>query len=230
MLQVNDLHVYYGSYHILKGITFSMEDGEVFSVIGPNGSGKTTLIKAIMGFVKSKGSIKFKGIELTRLQPWMRIKAGISIVPEGRRLFPYLTVKENLIMGALSKRGYQDVLQEVFDLFPILEERQSQLASTLSGGEQQMLAIGRALMSKPKLLLIDEVSLGLMPAMVNKLFDTLKRLNETGVSILCVEQNAKKALEIAHRGCMIELGKIVLYDVAEKLRENPIIKRAYLGA
>lgn len=229
MLQVQDIHAYYGSYHVLKGVSLTVNEGEIVTLVGPNGAGKTTLIKVLMGFLKCSGSIKFIDHELATQPPWVRVKMGISVIPEGRRLFPHLTVYENLRMGAFLRNDVEKYMQTVFELFPVLQGRLKQRAGTLSGGEQQMLAIARALMTRPKLLLMDEPSLGLQPTLVDRVFETIKKLKEMGVTMLLVEQNVIKALEVADRGYLMELGRIILHDTAQDLQTNPIIKKTYLG-
>lgn len=231
MLEVQDVHAYYGSYHVLKGVSLTVNKGEIATIIGPNGAGKTTLIKVLMGFLKCSGSIKFIDHELATQPPWVRVKMGISVIPEGRRLFPHLTVYENLRMGAFLRNDaeIEKDMQTVFELFSVLQGRLKQRAGTLSGGEQQMLAIARALMTRPKLVLMDEPSLGLQPTLVDRVFETIKKLEELGVTILLVEQNVMKALEVADRGYLMELGRIVLQGTAQDLRTHPDIKKTYLG-
>lgn len=231
MLEVRDVHAYYGSYHVLKGIFLTIAEGEVVTIIGPNGAGKTTFIKVLMGFLKCDGSIRFMGHELTHEPPWTRVRLGIGLVPEGRRLFPNLTVYENLRMGAFlrDEEEMQKDMQTIFDLFPLLRERLKQRAATLSGGQQQILAIARALMTRPKLLLMDEPSLGLQPSLVDMVFEAITKLKGLGVTTLLVEQNVAKALEVADRGYLMELGRIVMSDKTDKLRTNPIIRHTYLG-
>ena len=233
MLEIKDLFVSYGMMEVLHGISLKVDDRELVSVIGPNGAGKSTLIKTVMGLVKpTGGQILYNGQDITRLPAHKRAALGIGYVPEGRRVFAKLTVEENLRMGAYELKDKKLIAQnmaKVYDIFPRLGERKGQLASTMSGGEQQMLAISRALMLSPKMLLIDEVSMGLMPIMVNTCFDVIKRLNEQGITILVVEQNANKALKVAHRGYVLETGNIVLSDTAENLRKDDTVQRAYLG-
>ena len=210
-----------------------MEDKELVSVIGPNGAGKSTLIKTVMGLVKpTSGQILYNGQDITNLPAHKRAGLGIGYVPEGRRVFAKLTVEENLRMGAYElkdKKKIAENMDRVYEIFPRLGERKNQLASTMSGGEQQMLAISRALMLSPQMLLIDEVSMGLMPIMVNTCFDVIQKLNGQGITILVVEQNANKALKVAHRGYVLETGNIVLSDTAENLRKDDTVQRAYLG-
>ena len=233
MLQVQDLFVSYGMMEVLHGIDIRVENGELISVIGSNGAGKTTLIKTIMGLVKPKsGKILYDGQDITNLPAHKRAGLGIGYVPEGRHVFGRLTVEENLTIGAYSssdKEKLKKNIDMVYEIFPRLAERKGQLASTMSGGEQQMLAIGRALTLSPRLLLIDEVSMGLMPIMVNTCFKVIHDLNQRGITVLVVEQNANKALKVADRGYVLETGKIVLTDTAENLRGNDVVQKAYLG-
>ena len=218
---------------VLHGISLKVEDRELVSVIGPNGAGKSTLIKTVMGLVKpTSGQVLYNGQDITRLPAYKRSGLGIGYVPEGRRVFAKLTVEENLRMGAYElkdKKKIAENMAKVYEIFPRLGERKGQLASTMSGGEQQMLAISRALMLSPKMLLIDEVSMGLMPIMVNTCFDVIKKLNDQGITILVVEQNANKALKVANRGYVLETGNIVLSDTAENLRKDDTVQKAYLG-
>ena len=233
MLEIKDLFVSYGMMEVLHGISLKVEDRELVSVIGPNGAGKSTLIKTVMGLVKpTSGQILYNGQDITHLPAHKRAGLGIGYVPEGRRVFAKLTVEENLRMGAYElkdKKKIAENMARVYEIFPRLGERKNQLASTMSGGEQQMLAIGRALMLSPRMLLIDEVSMGLMPIMVNTCFDVIKKLNDQGITILVVEQNANKALKVADRGYVLETGDIVLSDTAENLRKDDTVQRAYLG-
>ena len=233
MLEIKDLFVSYGMMEVLHGISLKVEDRELVSVIGPNGAGKSTLIKTVMGLVKpTSGTVLYNGQDITRLPAHKRAGLGIGYVPEGRRVFAKLTVAENLRMGAYELKDKKKIAQNmerVFEIFPRLGERKDQLASTMSGGEQQMLAISRALMLSPRMLLIDEVSMGLMPIMVNTCFDVIKKLNEQGITILVVEQNANKALKVADRGYVLETGNIVLSDTAENLRRDDTVQKAYLG-
>ena len=233
MLEIKNLFVSYGMMEVLHGISLKVEDKELVSVIGPNGAGKSTLIKTVMGLVKpTSGQILYNGQDITHLPAHKRAGLGIGYVPEGRRVFAKLTVEENLRMGAYElkdKKKIADNIAKVYEIFPRLGERKNQLASTMSGGEQQMLAISRALMLSPQMLLIDEVSMGLMPIMVNTCFDVIKKLNDGGITILVVEQNANKALKVAHRGYVLETGNIVLSDTAENLRKDDTVQRAYLG-
>ena len=233
MLEIKDLFVSYGMMEVLHGISLKVEDRELVSVIGPNGAGKSTLIKTVMGLVKpTSGQILYNGQDITHLPAHKRAGLGIGYVPEGRRVFAKLTVEENLRMGAYElkeKKKIAENMARVYEIFPRLGERKNQLASTMSGGEQQMLALSRALMLSPRMLLIDEVSMGLMPIMVNTCFDVIKKLNDQGITILVVEQNANKALKVADRGSVLETGDIVLSDTAENLRKDDTVQRAYLG-
>lgn len=233
MLKIIDLEVAYGQMEVLKKINLEVKKGELVSVIGPNGAGKTTLIKTVMGLKEAKaGQILLEGRDILGMPAWKRAEMGVGYVPEGRRVFGNLTVEENLRVGCYrlpdAKRIIPNI-KKVYDMFPRLEERRSQLARTMSGGEQQMLAIGRALVLEPRLLLIDEVSMGLMPIMVKTCFKIIKELNNQGITVMVVEQNANKALKIAHRGYVLETGNIVLEDTAENLRMNDIVQKAYLG-
>jgi branched-chain amino acid transport system ATP-binding protein len=227
------MEVSYGEFLALRGITFTVREGELVTIIGANGAGKSTILRAVMGLVKCrKGEIFFKGENITLSPPHHRARLGISLVPEGRRIFPDLTVAENLIMGAYiqeDRKAIPSRMEEAFGLFPVLKERQNQVGKTLSGGEQQMLAIARALMSGPRVILMDEVSLGLMPIYVEETFKVIQNLHRQGVTILLVEQNARKALAAADRGYVLETGEIVLSDQAEKMALNPQVKKAYLG-
>ena len=233
MLEIKNLFVSYGMMEVLHGISLKVEDKELVSVIGPNGAGKSTLIKTVMGLVKpTSGQILYNGQDITHLPAHKRAGLGIGYVPEGRRVFAKLTVEENLRMGAYElkdKKKIADNIAKVYEIFPRLGERKDQLASTMSGGEQQMLAIGRALMLSPRMLLIDEVSMGLMPIMVNTCFDVIKKLNDQGITILVVEQNANKALKVAHRGYVLETGNIIISDTAENMRKDDTVQKAYLG-
>ena len=233
MLEIKDLFVSYGMMEVLHGVSVNVQDDELVSIIGPNGAGKTTLIKTIMGLVKpTSGSIIYDGQDITKMPAHKRAAMGIGYVPEGRRVFGKLTVQENLEMGAYELKDRTQIknnIDMVYDIFPRLGERAKQLASTMSGGEQQMLAIGRALMLNPEMLLIDEVSMGLMPIMVNTCFEVIKKLNDDGITVLVVEQNANKALKIADRGYVLETGNIIISDTAENMRNNDTVKKAYLG-
>ena len=233
MLEIKDLYVSYGMMEVLHGVSVKVEDKELVSIIGPNGAGKTTLIKTVMGLVKpTSGSIIYDGQDITHVPAHKRAGMGIGYVPEGRRVFGKLTVDENLRMGAYELKDKAQIAQNiemVYGIFPRLGERSRQLASTMSGGEQQMLAIARALMLNPKMLLIDEVSMGLMPIMVNTCFDVIKQLNDEGITVLVVEQNANKALKIADRGYVLETGNIIISDTAENMRKDDTVQKAYLG-
>ena len=231
MLEVTNLNVYYDNIRALKDVSFSVEEGEIMTLIGANGAGKTTTLLTLSGLKRAQsGTIRFLGKDITKTTPQSRVAMGISQSPEGRRVFSGLTVLENLEMGAyLRKDDFSGDMEKVFTYFPRLKERKKQTAGTLSGGEQQMLAISRALMLSPQMLLIDEVSMGLMPIMVNTCFDVIQKLNGQGITILVVEQNANKALKVAHRGYVLETGNIVLSDTAENLRKDDTVQRAYLG-
>ncbi|MGB9663209.1 MAG: ABC transporter ATP-binding protein [Moorellaceae bacterium] len=233
MLALKDVHVYYGAIHALKGITLEVEEGEIVTLIGANGAGKSTTLRAISGLVRpQKGEITYQGHLLNRLSPQEVVKMGISHVPEGRRIFPNLTVMENLELGAYlnrDRRKVQAALAEVWRRFPVLQERQKQLAGTLSGGEQQMLAIGRALMTRPRLLLLDEPSMGLAPLLVKEIFTIIQEINRSGTTVLLVEQNAHMALQVAHRGYVLETGRIVLAGPASELAGSEEVRKAYLG-
>jgi len=233
MLEVRDIEVAYGEILALKGISFTVKEGELVTIIGANGAGKTTILRAVMGLGRCrKGAILFQGQDITHAPPHSRARLGISSVPEGRRIFPDLTVAENLLMGAYTEGDRKNIsasLEEAFKLFPILRERQNQVGKTLSGGEQQMLAIARALMARPRVMLMDEVSLGLMPIYVDETFRVIEDLHRRGVTILLVEQNARKALAAADRGYVLETGEIVLSGPSRDLATNPQVKKAYLG-
>jgi branched-chain amino acid transport system ATP-binding protein len=232
VLKVEDINVYYGSIHAIKGVSFEVNDGEIVSLIGANGAGKSTILKTVSGLLRSKtGSITFKDESVSNCAPNCIVKKGIAHVPEGRRIFLKLTVEENLEMGAYTRKMSEtpEGIADVYNRFPRLKERRKQIAGTLSGGEQQMLAIGRALMSKPPLMMLDEPSMGLAPLLVEQVFDIIKELNSGGTTILLVEQNAAMALSIAHRGYVLETGRIVLSAPAHELLENDAVRRAYLG-
>lgn len=233
LLEVKDLNVYYEAIHALQGISFHVDKGEIVTLIGANGAGKSTTLNTISGLVRARsGSIRFKGQEITTTTPYEIVSRGIVQVPEGRRIFAPLTVQENLDMGAFSRKDQTIIKQNlewVFKSFPRLKERLNQYGGTLSGGEQQMLAIGRGLMADPELLLLDEPSMGLAPILVEEIFEIIQGINQRGVSILLVEQNAQMALSIANRGYVLETGRIVLEGSAKELRENPQVKVAYLG-
>jgi branched-chain amino acid transport system ATP-binding protein len=232
MLEVEDLHVYYGEIHALKGVTLGVGEGEIVALLGNNGAGKTTTLKTLSGLLPARGgSVRLEGETLLGVPPHAIVLRGIAHVPEGRRIFNRLTVLENLEMGAYARAdaGIGQDLERVFVLFPRLKERRAQIAGTLSGGEQQMLAIGRALMAAPRILLLDEPSMGLAPVLVEQIFETIRDINGQGTTILLVEQNAAMALSIAHRGYVLETGAIVLSGTAADLQENPEVRRAYLG-
>jgi len=231
MLDVKDLNVYYGKIHAIKNISLTVEEGEV-SLIGANGAGKTSLLTAIMGQIPSTGQISFEGQAVHGNGTMEIVRNGMTMVPEGRRVFPRTSVMDNLLLGAYSRKDKENIkgdLNKIFEMFPRLLERKNQLAGTLSGGEQQMLAMGRALMSRPRLLLLDEPSMGLSPRLVDQVFDTIVSINKSGTTIMLVEQNANQALRVAKRGYVIETGEIVLSDDADKLLSNPQVKEAYLG-
>ena len=232
MLEVRDLHVYYGEIHALKGISFTVRQGEIVTLLGNNGAGKTTTLRTLSGLLAARGGdVQLEGVSLLGTAPHDIVRKGITHVPEGRRIFNRLTVVENLEMGAYT-RGDAAIGQDmdhVFTVFPRLKERRSQVAGTLSGGEQQMLAIGRALMAKPRLLLLDEPSMGLAPVLVEQIFETVLTINRQGVTILLVEQNAAMALSIAERGYVLETGRLALEGRARELADNPEVRRAYLG-
>ena len=233
LLEVRDLEVNYGVIKALKGISFNVQEGEIISLIGANGAGKTTTLQTVSGILPvTAGSIYFNGTDITRMPAHKIVQMGISQVPEGRRVFSQLSVLENLKMGAFirkDKAGIEEDLQNIYKRFPRLEERKNQLAGTLSGGEQQMLAMGRALMSKPKIVLMDEPSMGLSPLLVSEIFEIIKSINESGTTVLLVEQNAKKALSISDRAYVLETGNIALTGKAGDLINNDTIKKAYLG-
>ena len=232
MLDVKDLNVYYGKIHAIKNISLTVEEGELVSLIGANGAGKTSLLTAIMGQIPSTGQISFEGQAVHGNGTMEIVRNGMTMVPEGRRVFPRTSVMDNLLLGAYSRKDKENIkgdLNKIFEMFPRLLERKNQLAGTLSGGEQQMLAMGRALMSRPILLLLDEPSMGLSPRLVDQVFDTIVSINKSGTTIMLVEQNANQALRVAKRGYVIETGEIVLSDDADKLLSNPQVKEAYLG-
>ena len=232
MLKIKNLNVYYGAIHALKSINIEIREGEIVTLIGSNGAGKTSTLKAISGIIPCKsGTIEFEGKDITNVQPHKLVYAGIGHVPEGRRIFSELTVMENLELGAYTRRDKEikSDFEKVFEKFPRLKERRKQDAGTLSGGEQQMLAIGRALMSRPKLLLLDEPSMGLAPIIVRQIFSTIKEINKSGTTILLVEQNANMALSIADRAYVIETGQIVNSGLAKDIKQNEDVKKAYLG-
>ncbi len=233
MLELKDVHTYYGNIHALKGISLTVDKGEIVTLIGSNGAGKSTTLRTIQGINRPRsGSILLEGEALDKLPPHEIAERGVAQSPEGRMIFPRMTVMENLEMGAYARKdktGFQDDLDHVFELFPRLKERIGQKGGTLSGGEQQMLAMGRALMARPKILLLDEPSMGLAPVLVELIFDTIKTLNKQGTTILLVEQNASMALSIANRGYVLQTGEIVLTDHANKLKDNEMVRKTYLG-
>jgi branched-chain amino acid transport system ATP-binding protein len=232
LLEIAGLNVYYGAIHALQGVSLSVEPGEIVTLIGANGAGKSTTLRTISGLLRPReGSILFEGEELTRLPPERIVRRGICQVPEGRRVFANLTVRENLEMGAYTRRDpeVKGDIERVLETFPRLRERITQPAGTLSGGEQQMLAIGRALMGRPRLLLLDEPSLGLAPFMVQEIFRIIQEINQQGTTLLLVEQNAHKALSVAARGYVLETGRVVLSDSGAALLQNPEVRKAYLG-
>jgi branched-chain amino acid transport system ATP-binding protein len=233
MLEVENIHSYYGNIHALKGVSLTVDKGEIVTLIGGNGAGKTTTLRSITGIMKAReGFVRLEGEDLAPFRAHEIVYKGIAMVPEGRRIFARLSVAENLEMGAYSRSNKQEIasdLERVYSLFPRLRERRGQVAGTLSGGEQQMLATGRALMARPRLLLMDEPSMGLAPVLVELIFDTIKRINEEGTTVLLVEQNALMALSIANRAYVLQTGEIVLHDKAENLQTNEMIQKAYLG-
>lgn len=235
LLEVSNLNVYYGNIHALKGVGLHVNEGEIVSLIGANGAGKTTTLQTISGLIPSSaGSVTFNGKDITKEKAHNIVKLGIAQVPEGRRVFANLTVSDNVKLGSYTIKDSAENLKKdrknFYDVFPRMRERKRQIAGTLSGGEQQMLAMGRALMSRPKLLILDEPSMGLSPLFVKEIFNTIKKLNEQGTTILLVEQNAKMALAISDRAYVLETGRISLEGEAKKLAENPRVKQAYLGA
>ncbi len=232
LLSVNDINVFYGAIHAIKGISFEVYDGEIVTLIGANGAGKSTSLNTVSGLLRSKtGSIEFAGKDISRIAPHKLVKMGLSQVPEGRRVFAQMTVQENLEMGAFTadKGSVATSLDKVYELFPRLKERYKQIAGTLSGGEQQMLAMGRALMSKPKLMMLDEPSMGLAPILVEQIFEIIQNLHAAGTTILLVEQNAQMALSVADRAYVLETGKITLSGDAQDLMNDDNVRKAYLG-
>jgi branched-chain amino acid transport system ATP-binding protein len=232
LLEVDDIHTYYGNIHALKGVSLSVEQGEVVTLIGGNGAGKTTTLNTISGILRPRtGAVRLDGQDLETVAPHKIVGLGVVQVPEGRRTFSRLTVEENLKMGGytVSKQDVDEGVTRAYEMFPRLKERRSQVAGTLSGGEQQMLAMGRALMSKPKVLLLDEPSMGLAPVLVDAIFDTIRKLHADGTTILLIEQNARMALQVADRGYVIESGGILLTDTAANLRDNEEVQNSYLG-
>lgn len=233
MLKIENLQIHYGGIHALRGVSLDVPDGQIISLIGANGAGKSTTLKAIMSLIqKTDGLVAFDGTDITRMQTRDIVREGVVLCPEGRRVFPDLTIAENLTMGAYLRKDKEGIAKDtkwVYDLFPRLFERKWQLAGTLSGGEQQMLAVGRSLMSKPKLLMMDEPSLGLAPIIIKNIFEIIKEINKSGVNILLIEQNAKAALEISDFGYVMETGMIVLSGPGKELLHNDQVRKAYLG-
>jgi branched-chain amino acid transport system ATP-binding protein len=233
LLEVDSIHTFYGSIEALKGVSLTVEDGEVVTLIGSNGAGKSTTLRSISGLTPARrGRIAFAGQEITRVQAHEIVSHGIALAPEGRHCFPRMTVRENLDLGAHHRRGASvgDDLARVYELFPRLQEREKQKAGTMSGGEQQMLAIGRALMARPRLLMLDEPSMGIAPILVQRIYETIAEINRRGVAILLVEQNANYALDVSKRGYVLETGRVVLANASTELRDDPEVQRAYLGA
>ena len=233
ILELHDVHIYYGAIHAVKGISLEVQQGEIVSLIGANGAGKSTTLRAVNGLNRPRqGSIRFQGNEITGASPHSIVKSGIAQSPEGRRLFPRMSVTENLEMGAFQRKDRENFAEDmtrVFDLFPRLQERRTQKAGTMSGGEQQMCAIGRALMARPKLLLLDEPSMGLAPIFVERIFETIVEVNKQGTPVLLVEQNALMALDVANRGYVMETGRIALEGPASELKTNEQVRKTYLG-
>ncbi|MBS6216921.1 MAG: ABC transporter ATP-binding protein [Clostridiales bacterium] len=232
MLKVENINVYYGAIHAIKNVSFEVNDGEIVTLIGANGAGKSTTLQTVSGLLHSHaGSIEFMGKSLAGIPPHKVVSLGLAHVPEGRRVFLQMSVEENLEMGAYTRPGSEiaDGISDIYQRFPRLKERRKQVAGTLSGGEQQMLAMGRAMMSKPRLLMLDEPSMGLAPILVEQIFDIIQELNRAGTTILLVEQNAQMALSIAHRGYVLETGKIVATGTGAQLLEDEAVKKAYLG-
>ncbi len=232
MLRVSDIHVYYDAIHALKGASFSVERGELVTLLGANGAGKTTTLKTLSGLLRPQsGAVELEGDSLETIAPHEIVRRGVAHVPEGRKIFPRFTVLENLQIGGYTraKGALGPELEFVFEMFPRLQERQKQYGGTLSGGEQQMLAIGRALMAKPKLLLLDEPSMGLAPKIVEQILETIRSINKAGVTVLLVEQNAAMALAISHRGYVLETGSVILEGSASELAGNDLVRQAYLG-
>jgi branched-chain amino acid transport system ATP-binding protein len=233
MLEVQDIHTYYGNIHAIKGISLTVDQGEIVTLIGGNGAGKTTTLRTISGLHKPRqGSVILEGEDLAKYKAHEIVQKRVAMVPEGRGIFARLSVEENLDLGAYTRTDQKEIgedLERVFSLFPRLKERRKQVAGTLSGGEQQMLAIGRALMARPRLMLLDEPSMGLAPILVEGIFETIQSINKEGTTILLVEQNALMALSIAHRGYVLQTGKIVLQDSAANLQKNEMVQKAYLG-
>jgi branched-chain amino acid transport system ATP-binding protein len=234
MLELKEVHTYYGNIHALKGISMTVAKGEIVTMIGSNGAGKSTTLRTIQGILRpKKGTILLEGEALEKLPPHKIVERGVSQSPEGRLIFPRMSVQENLEMGAYTRKdkaGIEQDFEWVFKLFPRLKERINQKGGTLSGGEQQMLAIGRAMMVHPRIMLLDEPSMGLAPILVEQIFETIVELNKQGTTILLVEQNARMALSIAHRGYVLQTGEIILHDTSAKLKEDPMVQKSYLGA
>jgi branched-chain amino acid transport system ATP-binding protein len=234
LLEVSDVRTYYGNIEALKGVSLTVEEGEVVTLIGSNGAGKSTTLRSISGLTPPReGSIKFEGTEIGEVPPQEIVERGISLSPEGRHVFPRMTVRENLDLGAYLRKdreGIENDRERVYSLFPRLKERERQKGGTMSGGEQQMLAIGRALMANPRLLLLDEPSMGIAPILVERIYETIAEINRQGTTILLVEQNANYALEVSKRGYVLETGKVALEDASSSLRTNPDVQKAYLGA
>lgn len=230
LLEIKNLEVFYGVIQALKGISFEVNEGEIVTLIGANGAGKTTTMQSIMGLIPAKhGTITYDGQIINKVPGHKIVKLGMTQVPEGRRIFQQLSVYENLLMGAYTQKDFKESLEYIYDKFPRLKERKNQVAGTLSGGEQQMLAMGRALMSRPKLLMLDEPSMGLSPLLVDQVFEIIKDIHKDGTTVLLVEQNAKKALSVADRAYVLETGKIALSGSAKELLDNDSVKKAYLG-
>jgi branched-chain amino acid transport system ATP-binding protein len=234
MLELKEVHTYYGNIHALKGVSMTVAEGEIVTMIGSNGAGKSTTLRTIQGILRpKKGTILLEGEALEKLPPHKIVERGVSQSPEGRLIFPRMSVQENLEMGAYTRKdkaGIEQDFEWVFKLFPRLKERINQKGGTLSGGEQQMLAIGRAMMAHPRIMLLDEPSMGLSPILVEQIFETIVELNKQGTTILLVEQNARMALSIAHRGYVLQTGEIILHDTSAKLKEDPMVQKSYLGA
>jgi len=233
LLRINNLDVYYGDLQALFDLSLEVNEGEIVSIVGSNGAGKTTTLKTISGLIQPRsGTIEFMGERIDGLAPHQIVERGISQIPEGRRVFPYMSTLENLLLGAFTRRAREkrlETLEWIYGIFPVLKEREDQLAGTLSGGEQQMLAIGRGLMSRPKLLMFDEPSLGLAPMIVTKIFEVIEQLKKEGITILLVEQNVQRALTLADRGYVLESGRINMEGEGKSLLQNPHIRKAYLG-
>ncbi|HET6866046.1 MAG TPA: ABC transporter ATP-binding protein [Solirubrobacteraceae bacterium] len=232
MLEVADIHTYYGAIEALRGISLTVEEGEAVTIIGSNGAGKSTTLRSISGLTPpASGKVMFRGRDITRVPAHEIVEHGIALAPEGRHCFARMTVRENLDMGAYRRRdaGIGEDLEHVFDLFPRLKERERQKAGTMSGGEQQMLAIGRALMARPKLLMLDEPSMGIAPILVQRIYETIAEINRQGVAILLVEQNANYALDVSKRGYVLQTGEVALTNESAALRDDPAVQRAYLG-